>query len=212
VNQVDDLESAILARANRLADEYRQRAQRSRDNILQEASDRLRLREEREVLMAKADAERSYRRKVQSSELRFHKEMDHLRWSLVQGVRERLKARLAELVEDEDRYFPLLKAYLRQGAEQVEAAELVAELNARDLERLRPRWAAFSAEAAPGKRITPAPLPFDAIGGVLVHSADNRIRLNNTFEGRMERLDNLLFQTIVERLLPTTNAMKGTVL
>ena len=40
MNQVNELESAILARAQTLAAEYRTRAERSRDNILREAADR----------------------------------------------------------------------------------------------------------------------------------------------------------------------------
>ncbi len=52
MNQVEELEAAILARADRLATEYRERAQRSRDRILREAADQLHLREEREVLLA----------------------------------------------------------------------------------------------------------------------------------------------------------------
>ena len=53
MDQVEELEQAILAQANRLASEYRERAERSRDNILREAGERLHLREEREVLLAK---------------------------------------------------------------------------------------------------------------------------------------------------------------
>ena len=37
----EDVEQAILARAERLAAEYRERAQRSRDSILREAAERL---------------------------------------------------------------------------------------------------------------------------------------------------------------------------
>jgi len=75
MDQITELEAAILQRANRLAAEFRQRAERSRDNILREASDRLRLREEREVLLAKALAERAYRRQVQASELKLRAQM-----------------------------------------------------------------------------------------------------------------------------------------
>ncbi|MCB1831331.1 MAG: ATPase, partial [Gammaproteobacteria bacterium] len=87
MDQVEELEQAILAQANRLASEYRERAERSRDNILREAGERLHLREEREVLLAKAKAERAYRRRVQANELQLRKEMDHLRWNLVEEVR-----------------------------------------------------------------------------------------------------------------------------
>jgi len=203
VNQVEVLENAILQRAQRLAEEYRAKADRSRDNILREASEKLRLKEDRETLLAKALAERAYRRKVQSHELKLQREMDHLRWNLVEGVEERLHDRLADLMDDEERYLPLLQTYLWEGATRIENAHLVAELNARDLKRIGPNWGEFITPVLPkGKRIDLSPTPIPAQGGVLIRNQDNRIRYDNTFEGRMERMSTRIHQTIVERLFP----------
>lgn len=205
MSQVDDLESAILARAHSLAAEYRKRAERSRSNILRESEERLHLQEEREVLIAKALAERAYRRKVQASELKLHKQMDQLRWNLVQGVTERLAEQMQALVTDEGRYLPLLKAYLAQGAETIERDELVAEVNAADRTRLKPIWEQMARDAAPGKQLRLAPEPIVTLGGALIRSTDHRIRLDNTFEGRLRRLHSRLHQLIVERLLPANS-------
>lgn len=202
MDQVEELERAILERAHRLADEYRQRALRTRDAILNEASEKLNLREEREVLVAKALAERSYRQQVQSNELQLRSEMDQTRWNLVQGVLHRLEARLQQLVADEEGYLPLLQEYLRQGAELIEADELIAELNQRDHQRLAGRWEEITVQAAPHKTIHLASVPIETLGGVLVRTPDNRIRVDNTFEGRRERLAEQLHQVISERLLP----------
>lgn len=202
MDQVKALENAILKRAHHLASEYRERAERSRDNILRDAHERLRLREDREALLAKAQADRTYRRNVQANELKLHKEMDHLRWNLVEGVRERLGDLMRSLSDDEARYLPLLSALLARGAEEIERQELTAEVNARDLERLRPAWDQFAGDAAPDKTITLSGKPIDTLGGILVRSNDNRIRVDNTFEGRMERLRGRLHQLIIERLLP----------
>jgi V/A-type H+-transporting ATPase subunit E len=207
MSRVDELESAILARAHSLAAEYRKRAERSRGNILREAGERLHLREEREVLIAKALAERAYRRKVQASELKLHKQMDQLRWNLVQGITERLAESMTTLVADEQRYLPLLRAYIAQGAEAIERDELVAEVNAVDRARLEPTWDRIAAEAAPSKRLKLHPEPIATLGGVLIRSGDNRIRLDNTFEGRLWRLHERLHQQIVERLLPASSEL-----
>ncbi|MCB1758530.1 MAG: V-type ATP synthase subunit E [Gammaproteobacteria bacterium] len=201
MNQVEELEAAILARANRLAAEYKQRAERSRDNILSSASERLHLREEREVLLAKAKAERAYRRRVQANELKLHKEMDHLRWNLVTGVQAQLTGRMSALCADREQYRPLLQTLLAKSAALIEKRELVAEVNAQDLEWLQPDWSEFTAGIA-GKRIELSRTPIRTIGGILVRSHDNRIRVDNTFEGRLERLAGQLHQTIIERLLP----------
>lgn len=202
MDQVNELESAILARANRLAEEYKERAKRSRDNILREAHERLHLREQREVLVAQARAERAYRRKVQASEIRLRKEMDYLRWSLVEGVREQLVDMIKALVADEARYLPILKSFVGAASAIVESDHLIAEVNGQDIERLHSSWTEFVSEAAAGKRIELSPTPLETLGGVLIRTADNRIRFNNTFEGRMEQLSNRLHQLIIERLFP----------
>jgi V/A-type H+-transporting ATPase subunit E len=203
MDQVTELESAILQRANRLAVEFRQRAERSRDNILREASDRLRLREEREVLLAKALAERAYRRQVQANELKLRAQMDQVRWNLAQGIQERLLGRAGELLRDTDRYVPVLGRLLAAALREFPAdLELVAELNDADGKRLAPRWSEIVAEVAPDRPVTLGREPIRCTGGVVVRTPDNRIRVDNTFEGRLQRLETRIYQTIVERLFP----------
>ena len=68
MDKVSELQEAILARANRLAEQYREQARNGHAEILRDAAEKLRLREEREVLVAKAMAERAYRRQVQSQD------------------------------------------------------------------------------------------------------------------------------------------------
>ncbi len=203
-NQVHELETAILKRAQRLANEYRQRAEHSRDNILRDAHKRLHLREEREVLVAKAKAERVYRRKVQANELNFHKEMDHLRWSLVQGVKEQLGERMLQLAEHPEEYRQVFINWLTEAAAQLRTSELVAEVNAKDLQQFADQWEAMARQAAPDKTIHLHPTPIETLGGVLLRSEDNRIRIVNTFEGREERFERQLHQTIIEQLLPNS--------
>jgi V/A-type H+-transporting ATPase subunit E len=209
MNQVAELEAAILARAERLGAEYRERAERSRERILSEAKNQLRLREDREVLVAKALAERSYRRKVQSSELKLHAHMDHLRWNLVRGVEQRLEERMQVFARQEEKYLATLRRYLAQGVALIEREELVVELNAHDQQWLAADWPAFVADVANGKAIELAPKPINTLGGILVRSLDGRIRLDNTFEGRRERLRAKLHQIIVERLIPVSAEGSG---
>jgi V/A-type H+-transporting ATPase subunit E len=208
-DQVSELESAILHRAKRLAAEYRERAEHSRDNILRDAQERLHLREEREVLLAKVKAERAYHRKVQANELRFQKEMDHLRWDLVEGILEQLADKMRELTEDEERYLPLLSDLLITGVEALDQPHLIAEVNARDLELLTPIWERFVSAAVPGRQIVLSTTAIKTLGGVLIRSNNNRLRLDNTFEGRRERLASQLHQIIIQRLLPDRRIEDG---
>jgi V/A-type H+/Na+-transporting ATPase subunit E len=203
VNQVQELERAILARAERLAAEYRERAQRSRDNILRDAAERLRLREQREEAIAKALGDRTFRQQVQASELKMQSELDRMRWNLVTGVERRLRERMETFRQDPAAYVAAFTAYLAQAAQQIDGQELVAEVSREDLRELGPRWAEIVQAAAPGRSIALSPEPVDTLGGVLVRTTDNRIRVDNTFEGRLARLRQRVQQVILERLLPS---------
>ena len=88
--QLAALEQAIMARAAHLAGEFQEKAERQRDHILRDAAERLHNAEEREVMVAKAEAERLFRRVTQASELKLQGRLDQLRWELVQAVQGRL--------------------------------------------------------------------------------------------------------------------------
>jgi len=202
-DKVNELEQAILARAEHLAEQYRQQGRTARSDTLREANEKLRLREDREVLVAKALAERAYRRKVQAHELKLQARLDQLRWNLVTGVSQGVEEALRRLVDDKDRYLPMLRAFLAQAAEEAPADELLVEVNERDHAILAADWETFAAEA-PDKRLVLADNHIACIGGLRVRTADERVRLDNTFEGRMHRLRVVLYQAIQERLLPPT--------
>lgn len=197
---VQALEEALLARARTLADEYRTQGREVRERILNEADARLRRLEEQETLLAKSLGERHYRQRVQAGELALRAGLDRLRWAWVQSILEKAKERLARLTEDETRYLPMLEQLFKQAAGAIERDELVAQVNARDLERLGGRWESWSGPLVPDKSVVLSSEPLDCLGGVLVQSRDDRIRVDNTFEGRMERLQDPLQRVILERL------------
>lgn len=201
-NDISGLEAALAERANKLAGEHLAGGRQARERILADTQQRLHIEKEREVLIAKERAERAYQQQVQAAELDLRAELDRLRRGLSDAALARLPARLAALTEDEARYLPLLLNYLHEAAQAIERDDLVAQFSARDLPRLKKDWERHAREAAPGKHLTLSPEPLDCIGGVLVSSADRDIRIDNTFEGRMERLDETLQGTIAERLMP----------
>jgi V/A-type H+-transporting ATPase subunit E len=201
VNQVQELERAILARAERLASEFRERAQRSRDGILREAAERLRLREQREEAIAKSLGERTFRQQVQASELKMQSQVDRVRWNLVKDVESRLAEGVEALKGDEAAYLALLQGLLAAAATQI-PGDLVVTANGQDRRRLEAVWDSVCAAAAPGRSLTLSQESITGLGGVLVSNADNTIRVDNTFEGRLERLRPRIQQVILERLLP----------
>lgn len=204
MNQVDELEQAILARAERLATEFRQRAGRSRDSILREAAERLRLREAREESIAKALGDRVFRQQVQASELKMQTHLDQVRWNLVRDVERGLANRMRTFMEDEATYEAWLDRLIVEAASLIETPDLIVAANALDQRRLNARWDRLTASLPPGKTATLAPAAdaLNTLGGAVITSQDGRIRIDQTFEGRIERLRPRIQQTILERLLP----------
>jgi V/A-type H+-transporting ATPase subunit E len=208
-SQIGELESALLARARDLAEEHLAQATSACARIAAETNERLRLREEREILAAKAAAERAFRQRQQAAEIKQQEETDRLRWNLVLGMMDRLASELEQLSRDEKAYLPLLRRLLAQAAGAIEDRELVAELNARDRARLAADWEAFCRDAGAGKRITLAPETMESIGGVRVRNVADTVRVDNSFEGRLDRLQGALHQVAMERLFATAGHVEA---
>lgn len=201
MSQVDDLEQAILERAEQLARQYHERANRNRDNILREAAEKRRLREQREEAIAKALGERAFRQQVQAKELKMQSQLDQMRWNLVQAVERRLAERMRRFMTDEGAYLEFLKDLVIASARSIEHDRLEVLANATDVKRLPRVWEAVTSALAE-RELQVADEPLATLGGVLVRSADRRIRVDNTFEGRLTRLAPQIAQVISERLLP----------
>jgi V/A-type H+/Na+-transporting ATPase subunit E len=162
------------------------------------------------VLAASAAAERAYQQQVQAAELAQRAERDRLRWTLIGAVLDNLPTRLTALTADETRYLPLLLAYLRDAAQAIERDSLVVQVNARDMQRLQPGWDTHAQAAAAGKRLTLSPTAIDTLGGVVVTSAEGDIRVDHSFEGRMERMRIALYGAVAAQLFPAVLSPTGT--
>ncbi|MBK1708839.1 V-type ATP synthase subunit E [Marichromatium gracile] len=213
MTQVDELEQAILARAERLAAEYRARAASRRDTILREAAERLRAREQHEEQVARALAERSFRQQVQASELKLQTHLDRVRWNLMQAVERGLEERMRAFVAERDTYGDWLATLIVRDAGLIEQPRLRVEANAHDLVLLRERWAAILEALPEGREAELVEEPITALGGVRVSDAEGRVRIDDTHAGRLERLRPEIQRVILERLLPngldTANLFNG---
>ncbi|MDJ0806081.1 MAG: V-type ATP synthase subunit E family protein [Gammaproteobacteria bacterium] len=203
MDQVEALEKAILEHAEEMASETRKAAEVGRRDILRESSERLHLREEKETLLAKSLADRAYLRKVQADELKLQTVLDHMRWNLVQSVIERLTERMHELRQDPSNYLGLLRALLKQAAGQIDAERLLIFCNEEDRHQLESAWEDFTRGLPGDKTYLLAEIGIDTRGGLRVSTEDQRIQIDHTFEGRLERLQRKIHQVLVERLLPS---------
>lgn len=206
--QVKALETALVSRARELVREHLQKAEGEKARILHEVAQELRLAEEREILRAKMDADRLMRRRVQAAEIRMQGELDRLRWTLVQAIVGEVRTRLARLAADDPGYAGVLGALLTSAATRLEGHALVAELNARDRERFGARWDALAAAAVPSKHVALGPAVHTASGGVIVRLPNNHVRIDNTFEGRLDRLADAVHAAVLERLFAAVPHME----
>ena len=210
--QLEALEQAIMARAQHLAGEFQEKAERQRDHILRDAAERLHNAEEREVMVAKAEAERLFRRVTQASELKLQGRLDQLRWELVQAVQGRLGEHLQKLRDDPDRYRDWLIRMIREAAQLLPEGDLTAVINADDHAQLGAQWPQLIAEAAPGRNIRLSDKPTWGSGGIRLRTADNHAQVDNRFEGRLARLEAEVQRVILQQLFPnniSTSARSG---
>lgn len=206
--EVNELEKAIIKRAEILAKEYDDRATQARNEILHEAHERLSLREDREVQISKQLAERDYARRIQANELKYQRKLDILRWNLVQTVVTQLHERLRLLAEEHsDEYQHLLGILIQNASNSIDSDELIAYVNSSDHKRLGPQWETFVSQYAGNKNIILSNEPIDCIGGVLITNMYDDIRVDNRLEGRMERMTETLNQLIMERLFSSVEQL-----
>jgi V/A-type H+-transporting ATPase subunit E len=204
--QVRELESALLARAKSLAEEHVRAAKAARERIVAQYNDKLRLREEKEVLAAKQMSEKQYKRKVQAAEIRAQGELDRLRWNLVQAVMDQVKQRFVAMTRNDEEYLAWLRTHLATAGEAL-AGDLLVCLNATDQKRLEPRLAELFRQALPGRRVSLATDTCSASGGFVVETENRRMRVDETLEGRMERLQNEMHRAIMEHLFASVPDM-----
>lgn len=198
--QVSHLEQALLQQAETLAREQLQNAESQRARLLAEASEKLELAEEREILGAKVEAERLLRRRTQAAETRLAAELDRLRWALTEAALAGVLHAFRALVQDEPRYRAVIEAWLAAAAQALPPGDLVAEVRAEDEISLAPVWADMAARAAPGRRVALATHGQASEGGLRVRRSDGRAQLDQTFEARQARLADELARAAMERL------------
>lgn len=205
----EKLEGLLQAQAMDLAERHLEKGRQTSDQIIEDMQARLRQLEEGEELRFQLEAEHLCRQVMQSARLRVDAELDRLRWTLTEGVLAEVRERLKKLVDDRERYRSVLGRYLSEASQAIPEGNLVAELSPRDMEWIRPEWDALVKQSASGRHVSLTALSNPISGGMLVSSEAGSQRIDNTFEGRLARMENELLATIMDRLLPSGNNNKA---
>ena len=197
--KVEDLENALMQRANDLAKEYLQRAKRSHDHFIDDENERLKLREEKEVMAAKMSAENIYRNRVQSSELNVQKKLDQLRWQLIKDVITQVKLKIADIVKNDEQYRQLIIAFIQYGVTAIGNKHLLVEFNQTDYQKMENQWESIIKEIKGGETIELSKECHSMSGGIIMYDEKRLIRIDNTFEGRIERFSESIHQRVAKQ-------------
>ncbi|MBL6998391.1 MAG: V-type ATP synthase subunit E [Gammaproteobacteria bacterium] len=207
-DQVKALQKAILDRAHQLSDEHIQQGKMTRNKIMQDTREKIKLMEQKELLAAKLNADREYQRLVQASELRIQAELDRNRWGLVQSVVHHMVQELDRQHKDRKRYPVIFRNLLRQGVAAMGPCAVTAFINSDDLSQFSKTWDSLVVECCgTNKKISLSGEACICSGGLKLVSDDGDVMIDNTFEGIIGRRDEELKRRIFERLFSTVSPM-----
>ena len=201
---ITQLEQALLEQADTLAREQQANAVATRERIVAESTEKLRLAEEREVLAAKIDAERLVKRQTQAAESQMMLELDQLRWALTASALDAVDQAFQRLTQDRNAYRAVLEAWLQAAVAALPEGELIAEVCADDEHWLQSEWDALVARAAPTHVVRLQALSESSLGGLRVRLVNNRVQVDQTYEARRARLADELALLTLERLFAST--------
>ena len=86
---------------------------------------------------------------------------------------------------------------------------LIAEVNQHDHQYMKDNWDSFTEKYVPEKvQITLALSHCETLGGIRIRTPDDTMRVDNCFEGRMQRLEPELQQCIMHKLFSTVEQIQ----
>ncbi|NJE03942.1 V-type ATP synthase subunit E [Thermococcus sp. MV11] len=195
----------IIQEINREAEQKIQyilsEAREEAEQIKEEARKRAEARAEWIMRKAQTQAEIERQRIIANAKLEVRKKRLQVQEELIQEVISALRERLAELPEEE--YFPMLIDLAVGAVKELGSESFVLRSNEKTLELLSNRLDEFRKALAErlGKEVEVAlGEPVQTIGGLIVETPDGSVRVDNTFEARIERFEGELRAEIAKAL------------
>jgi V/A-type H+-transporting ATPase subunit E len=200
---VDALRQAILNQARGQARDLLRAAQAVVESVREQAEEEAASTKQEILDRARRETALEKQRHIAAARLEVHRNLLTQREEQIAGVFSAAREQLAELRRSDD-YAGVLHCLIVEAAGELGGGELVvsaAEPETRLLEE------AFLAEIAqdlePETTLRPGEVLQDTGGGVLVETADGRLRYDNTFNGRFARSQDQL-RSEVYRILTTS--------
>jgi vacuolar-type H+-ATPase subunit E/Vma4 len=169
-------------------------AENETQKALQEAKTRLSREAEEIILNAKAEAEGIRRR--QMSEVRHKVKLQEQleKDQILTDVLEQTKKRIADISDDESKYFPYLVSSIANAIRELGLEEVLVQLNAKDLKRVDKTKLEREVGKKLDKRVKVewSKNPLEASGGAIVSSTDGKTRIVSTLDQKFEALESKL--------------------
>ncbi len=195
----------IIQEINREAEQKIQyilsEAREEAEKLKEEARKRAEARAEWILRKAKTQAEIEKQRIIANAKLEVRKRKLAVQEEYIRRVIEELKNRLANLPDEE--YFPILVELTAKAVDELGTDSVVLRSNERTLKLIVERLSDFKEKLAGrlGKQVeVTIGEPVQTIGGVIVESPDGSVRVDNTFEARIERFESELRAAIAKTL------------
>ncbi|MDV3104654.1 V-type ATP synthase subunit E [Thermococcus waiotapuensis] len=165
------------------------------EKIKEEARKRAEVQAEWILRKARTQAEIEKQRIIANAKLEVRKKKLAVQEELIREVLSALRERLSSLPDEE--YFETLVKLAREGVEELGLQEVMVSSNGRTLELISGRLNEFSSKI--GARVILGE-PLNTIGGIVVSDPVGKIRVDNTFESRIERMESELRAEIAKAL------------
>ncbi|WP_175059951.1 V-type ATP synthase subunit E [Thermococcus sp. 2319x1] len=176
-------------------------AEKKAEELRREAEKRAKARAEWIIRKAQAQAELEKQRIIANAKLEVRRKKLALQEELINEVLKALKERLASIPEGE--YLEVLKELIIPGIEELGEEKVIVASNKETLALLEKHLEDIKKEAKErlGKEVEiDIGTPIETIGGVVIYNAGGSIRIDNTFEARMERFQSDLRSIIAKTL------------
>jgi len=138
------------------------------------------------------------RRAVSRIEIEFKRKLLGEKEGIVREVLEAVRSRLHDMPRD-DRYADLLAAYVREGVENLGAADVILYFNGRDAAFFEEHRERVLRGVPAGTAVRRAEKSLPVIGGVVLRSGDGR-SFDNSFDARLERMKDRIRAGVAEAL------------
>lgn len=170
-------------------------AREEAERIKAEAEKRARSQAEWILRKAKTQAEIEKQRIIANARLEVRKKKLAVQEGLIAEVLSAMRERLASLPDDE--YFEVLVRLAKEAVGELGVSAVVVRSNERTLSLLESRMEEFS--RAVGVEVSLGE-PIEVIGGLIVEDREGKVRVDNTFDARIERMGNELRAEIAKAL------------